>query len=482
MDLVFTIIILLFVIVYFFTCDTTEEFSNTATKIGDMSRNELEATIYQIYKADVLAIKNLADTATKLQVGGLTIPGNLGINGNQKVDGTMHIKGATTIGGGATINGGGTINGGATINGTTSWASMITNPIAAGLTIQTTTGSQKLYLGAYYTGGAGSGSAIQSSDFYSSKDNPQTLYLNPLGGGVTISGGCQLKGGDGDTGTGGIVFHNTVNMKRKDGTYTHFDWADKKNYIRGDTIINGDLTIGKGSKITFEDGGYLKSYTVPNQTPGVGIFNSSYWGSVIVGDGNILWRADMGGGFDGRGGLNWCDRRIKENIIEADTNNILTKINKLPMQNYNFIDKKFYKGQEVYGLIAQEVKEVFPEAVEINKQHIPNINKLASHQLVEDNVILTVDNKTNVDDNLQLFVNDRPINAIVIKATENTITVSKWEEYKDDDKVLVYGTEIDDFHGLNQQYMGILSLGGIQELTKKIEYLTNELNKLKNKK
>jgi hypothetical protein len=105
MDLVFTIIILLFVIVYFFTCDTTEGFADTATKIGDMSRNELEATIYQIYKADVLAIKNLADTATKLQVGGLTIPGNLDISGNQKVDGTMHIKGATTIGGKVAITG-----------------------------------------------------------------------------------------------------------------------------------------------------------------------------------------------------------------------------------------------------------------------------------------------------------------------------------------------------------------------------------------
>ena len=117
MDLVFTIIILLFVIVYFFTCDTTEEFSNTATKIGDMSRNELEATIYQIYKADVLAIKNLADTATKLQVGGLTIPGNLDISGNQKVDGTMHIKGATTIGGKVAITGDTSVTGKMAITG-----------------------------------------------------------------------------------------------------------------------------------------------------------------------------------------------------------------------------------------------------------------------------------------------------------------------------------------------------------------------------
>jgi hypothetical protein len=136
------------------------------------------------------------------------------------------------------------------------------------------------------------------------------------------------------------------------------------------------------------------------------------------------------------------------------------------MQNYNFIDKKFYNGQTVYGLIAQDVKNVLPEAVTIMKQHIPNINKSATHQLVEDNVILTVDNETKIDDSLMLLVNDKPHIVKVLKETHNDITVDKWPEYKDNDIVFVYGTAIDDFHALNQQYLGVLSLGGIQELTK----------------
>ena len=163
----------------------------------------------------------------------------------------------------------------------------------------------------------------------------------------------------------------------------------------------------------------------------------------------------------------------------ADSNELLDKINKLPMQNYNFIDKKFYKGQEVYGLIAQEVKEIFPEAVEINKQHIPNINKPATHQQVEETVILTVDNDTKVDNSLQLLVNDIVKIVKVIEATETTITVAKWDKYEEDDTVLVYGTEIDDFHGLNQQYMGVLCMGGIQELSKQVSALREENNILK---
>jgi hypothetical protein len=50
--------------------------------IGKMTVTDLQNLIYSTYKADVQAIKNLADTAAKLQAGGLTVPGNLNISGN----------------------------------------------------------------------------------------------------------------------------------------------------------------------------------------------------------------------------------------------------------------------------------------------------------------------------------------------------------------------------------------------------------------
>ena len=72
------------------------------------------------------------------------------------------------------------------VKGTTSYASMTTNPMVGGQIITTNTGSQRLILGAYYTGGAGSACAIQSSDFYSGFDHFQNLLLNPNGGNVGI--------------------------------------------------------------------------------------------------------------------------------------------------------------------------------------------------------------------------------------------------------------------------------------------------------
>jgi len=77
-----------------------------------------------------------------------------------------------------------------------------------------------------------------------------------------------------------------------------------------------------------------------------------------------------------------------------------------------------------------------------------------------------------------LNINDKQHIVKVLKKTHNDITVNKWSDYKDNDIVFVYGTEIDDFHALNQQYLGILSFGGIQELTKRICILSEQNNEL----
>ena len=40
--------------------------------------------------------------------------------------------------------------------------------------------------------------------------------------------------------------NQTADFRRRDGRITHFDWADGRNYIRGDTIQDGNLTINDG--------------------------------------------------------------------------------------------------------------------------------------------------------------------------------------------------------------------------------------------
>lgn len=73
-----------------------------------------------------------------------------------------------------------------TINGCTLYSGLTQNPMPAGLTITTTTGTERLYLGAYDTQGGSSACAIQAVDFTSNNDSAEPLLLNPKGGNVGI--------------------------------------------------------------------------------------------------------------------------------------------------------------------------------------------------------------------------------------------------------------------------------------------------------
>lgn len=102
------------------------------------------------------------------------------ING-MTLTGTYDEYPTSTYIGGANL----TINGATYYSGLTSTPSS-GNPMPAALTIATTTGSEKLLLGAYYTPGVASASAIQALD-YTTGSVFQQLLLNPFGGNVGIN-------------------------------------------------------------------------------------------------------------------------------------------------------------------------------------------------------------------------------------------------------------------------------------------------------
>jgi hypothetical protein len=47
-------------------------------------------------------------------------------------------------------------------------------------------------------------------------------------------------------------------------------------------------------------------------------------------------------------------------------------------------------------------------------------------------------------------------------------------KYNDNDTIFVYGTKINDLYKINRSYLAMLSIGGIQELTKMLYELENE--------
>ena len=76
-DLIF-LIILVIVVAYIFALNKIETMADVTTT------DQIKAAVKEIYLADVEAIRNLSEVATKLQAGGLTMPGQLNIISDDK--------------------------------------------------------------------------------------------------------------------------------------------------------------------------------------------------------------------------------------------------------------------------------------------------------------------------------------------------------------------------------------------------------------
>jgi len=176
------------------------------------------------------------------------------------------------------------------------------------------------------------------------------------------------------------------------------------------------------------------------------------------------------------------DSRVKENMSDADMNELIARINRLQFKNYNYINKNHYKGKKVYGLVAQDVILNIPEAVNLVTDYLPNIMKYSnSINVVEDKVVINVEhnNVLKVGDIIKLVIDNHEISVNVIDLDDNNITVNMWNKLDTTKKVLVYGKQVDDFHTLDASYLGILALGGVQELYKMIALLKQDNENLK---
>ena len=195
------------------------------------------------------------------------------------------------------------------------------------------------------------------------------------------------------------------------------------NFINsGDEVMNGQYTVSvrtTQSTITPTQGQFLKNniYSTSNLSARYHLLNpiritegaqwtySSnnpnvyYLGNVGIGTANPEYTLDVRGsiyssigGYTQSGLTTWSitsDRRIKENIVKASYEKCLENVNKIELYNFNFKDNCVNTNDKhQLGFIAQEVREVYPKAVEVNKM-ILNTN-----ETIDD--ILTL-NTTQID-------------------------------------------------------------------------------------
>jgi len=132
----------------------------------------------------------------------------------------------------------------------------------------------------------------------------------------------------------------------------------------------------------------------------------------------------------------------------------------------NYIDIIDKGTKNNYGFIAQDIKNIIPEAVGIRKDIIPNIFNFFD---IKDDIIETDEDLTD-----KLFINDK-IQIInkennredykILEISSNHIKIDK---KINDNNCFIYGKEIDDFHILDKKFIYTLNVSATQQINKKI--------------
>ena len=165
------------------------------------------------------------------------------------------------------------------------------------------------------------------------------------------------------------------------------------------------------------------------------------------------------------------DRRIKTNIVDVPDNLALETLRNIPCKYYNYKDI-LHRGEETtIGFIAQEVKEVFPMAVETGPDIIPDEYRMLDNFTWEE----INDNKYNLHCDLQdcsgvtyrfIVTNDvddenDEVTIDIVGNEDNTFTFEKQYSH-----VFVYGKQVEDFNILNKSKLFTVAFSALQEVDK----------------
>jgi hypothetical protein len=164
------------------------------------------------------------------------------------------------------------------------------------------------------------------------------------------------------------------------------------------------------------------------------------------------------------------DARIKNVLGRTDNAADLNTLNQIQITNYRFIDT-IGKGNKVMKkVIAQELEQVYPNAVNRMTDAVPDIYQLAT---VQDGRVLLA-NTLKKGDKVRLIFNDSTATKEVLEADPQGFNIAAIEN----GSVFVYGREVTDFRTVDYEALTTLNISATQELVKKINQLEQEVNRL----
>ena len=171
------------------------------------------------------------------------------------------------------------------------------------------------------------------------------------------------------------------------------------------------------------------------------------------------------------------DERIKDNIRDINDETALKQLRLIQPKIYQYKDKYLKGNLETIGYIAEEVRNVIPQAVTTTRRAIPNILKPARVYRKDDTleIKLTLPLEHNMTPGvfLKVIIETDNYEFEVISSSDTLIVVSIGTEriakIEDGMSAVVYGEIVDDFHCLDEAQIFTIATASVQELDRQLQ-------------
>ena len=166
----------------------------------------------------------------------------------------------------------------------------------------------------------------------------------------------------------------------------------------------------------------------------------------------------------------FSDARIKNVIGVSNSEEDLNRL--LGIEITDYLMKDAAKNVKPYKkVIAQQIEEVYPQAVSTITDVIPDIYAMATMQ----NGYIDLPADVKVGDRVKLISEEGTDMAVITSIDDAGFTV----DMKASKEVFVYGREVNDFRTVDYEAISMLNVSATQELYKLIRELRSENTKLK---
>ena len=168
----------------------------------------------------------------------------------------------------------------------------------------------------------------------------------------------------------------------------------------------------------------------------------------------------------------FSDERIKKNITDVPDNLSLQMIRDLPIRYYNYIDEVSKGTNNVIGFIAQEVKEILPNAVGTGPDYIPDEYRALdgfTWEPTNDNkykLLCNITDCSGVDYYFKVGddLNEEITDVYVTGNSDNSFTFDKTYQY-----VFCFGKKVNDFHTIDKNQIFAVGMSALQEVDRQLQ-------------